>query len=241
MADHQSEGERENVVEGEILPINQILTDDHLMTTHVEPWFADVLKYMAKDVLPEKVSYQERRNFISQMKFFYWEEPYLYKQCTDNIIRRCAMEHQMIDILEACHTLQADGHHSAVRTAARVLQSGFFWPTLYQDAKAYVSECGRCRRTGNMMKRHRKPMNWAVDVDVFDAWEIELVGPFEASGKNRYILFAVDYLSRWVEAVALPMKEAQLVIKFLKKSILNRWGPPRVIISQEVWSIATRS
>src|SRR3954469_17279276 len=83
MADHQSEGEREDVVEGEILPINQILTDDHLMTTHVEPWFADVLKYLAKDVLPEKVSYQERRNFISQMKFFYWEEPYLYKQCMD--------------------------------------------------------------------------------------------------------------------------------------------------------------
>src|SRR4051812_22512087 len=94
MADHRQKVEQENVVEGEILPVNQIFIDDYLMTTQVDPCFANVLKYISRDVLPKNMSYQERRNFISQMKFFYWEKPYLYKQCTDHIIRRCAMEHQ---------------------------------------------------------------------------------------------------------------------------------------------------
>ena len=57
------------------------------------------------------------------------------------------------------------------------------------------------------------------------------MGPFPKSFNNEYILVAVDYVSKWVEAVALPTNDAKVVVKFLKHNILTRFGTPRTIIS----------
>ena len=57
------------------------------------------------------------------------------------------------------------------------------------------------------------------------------MGPFPKSYGNEYILVAVDYMSKWVEAVALPTTDAKVVIKFLKKNIFTRFGIPRALIS----------
>ena len=57
------------------------------------------------------------------------------------------------------------------------------------------------------------------------------MGPFPSSFSNKYILLAVDYVSKWVEAVALQSNDARVVIRFLKKNIFSRFGVPRTIIS----------
>ena len=65
----------------------------------------------------------------------------------------------------------------------------------------------------------------------FDVWGIYFIGPFPKSYGNEYILVAVDYVSKWVEAVTLPTNDARVVIKFLKKNIFTRYGTPRALIS----------
>ncbi|GKA30046.1 reverse transcriptase domain-containing protein [Tanacetum coccineum] len=65
---------------------------------------------------------------------------------------------------------------------------------------------------------------------IFDVWGIDFMGPFPSSHGNKYILVAVDYLSKWVEAKALPTNDARVVVKFLK-SLFARFGTPRAIIS----------
>nr|GEV34519.1 reverse transcriptase domain-containing protein [Tanacetum cinerariifolium] len=67
-------------------------------------------------------------------------------------------------------------------------------------------------------------------VKFFDVWGIDFMGPFSSSRGNRYILVAVDYLSKWVEAKALPPNDAHVVVKFLK-SLFARFVTPRAIIS----------
>ncbi|KAL5555713.1 hypothetical protein UlMin_037949 [Ulmus minor] len=57
------------------------------------------------------------------------------------------------------------------------------------------------------------------------------MGPFPPSFSNKFILVAVDYVSKWVEAVALPTNDSRVVIRFLKKNIFARFGTPRAIIS----------
>ncbi|XP_031272703.1 uncharacterized protein K02A2.6-like [Pistacia vera] len=57
------------------------------------------------------------------------------------------------------------------------------------------------------------------------------MGPFPSSFSNRFILVAVDYVSKWVEAAALPTNNARVVIKFVKNNIFSRFGTPRAIIS----------
>ncbi|GKA82237.1 reverse transcriptase domain-containing protein [Tanacetum coccineum] len=66
--------------------------------------------------------------------------------------------------------------------------------------------------------------------EIFDIWGIDFMGPFPSSRGNKYILVAVDYLSKWVEAKALPTNDARVVCKFLK-SLFSRFGAPRAIIS----------
>ena len=60
------------------------------------------------------------------------------------------------------------------------------------------------------------PMNYILVCDIFDVWGIDFMGPFSKSYGNEYILVAVDYVSKWVEAVALATNDARVVIKFLK-------------------------
>ncbi|GJX97371.1 reverse transcriptase domain-containing protein [Tanacetum coccineum] len=98
--------------------------------------------------------------------------------------------------------LPTGGHHDANYTAKKVFDSGFYWPTIYRDAHDMI----------------------------FDVWGIDFMGPFPSSRGNKYILVAVDYLSKWVEAKALPTNDARVVVKFLK-SLFARFGTPRAIIS----------
>nr|GEV56222.1 hypothetical protein [Tanacetum cinerariifolium] len=66
--------------------------------------------------------------------------------------------------------------------------------------------------------------------EIFDVWGIDFMGPFPNSKGNKYILVAVDYLSKWVEAKALPTNDARVVVKFLK-SLFSWFGTPKAIIS----------
>jgi len=82
-----------------------------------------------------------------------------------------------------------------------------------------------------MSKRNEMPLQSILEVEVFDCWDIDFVGSFPSSFSNEYILVAVDYVSKWVEAVASPKADSKTVVKFLKKNIFTRFGTPRVLIS----------
>ena len=94
-----------------------------------------------------------------------------------------------------------------------------------------MSRCDRCQRIGNISKRHEMPMNNILEVELFDVWGMDFMGPFPSSFNNQYILVAMDYVSKWAEAVATPTSDSREVIKFIRKNILSRFGVPRAIIS----------
>jgi len=146
-------------------------------------------------------------------------------------LRRCVDNEEAKKILWQCHNSPYGGHFNGERTAAKVLQSGFYWPTLFKDAYKNCKSCDECQRSGSMSKRNEMPLQSILEVEVFDCWGIDFVGPFPSSFSNEYILVAVDYVSKWVEAVASPKAYAKTVVKFLKKNIFTRFGTPRVLIS----------
>jgi len=74
------------------------------------------------------------------------------------------------------------------------------------------------------------PLTNILEIEPFDVWGIDFMGPFPSSYGNKYILLAVDYVSKWVEAKATPTSDSKVVLKFLK-SIFTRFGTPRAIIS----------
>ncbi|GKC03467.1 reverse transcriptase domain-containing protein [Tanacetum coccineum] len=84
--------------------------------------------------------------------------------------------------------------------------------------------------TGKISQKDEMPQNTIQVCEIFDVWAIDFMGPFPSSRGNKYILVAVDYFSKWVEAKALPTNDGRVVVKFLK-SLLARFGTPRAIIS----------
>ncbi|XP_016510758.1 uncharacterized protein LOC107828021 [Nicotiana tabacum] len=127
----------------------------------------------------------------------------------------------------ACHALPYDGHFGGLQTVAKVLKSGLYWPTLFKDVHAWVKSCDESQRTNNISRRHEMPITTIQEVEVFDMWEIDFMGPFVSLYGKKYILVAVDYVSKWVEAVALPTNDAKGVSNFLKKNIFTRFGTPK--------------
>ncbi|GJX90937.1 reverse transcriptase domain-containing protein [Tanacetum coccineum] len=148
----------------------------------------------------------------------------------DQMIWRYVHSKEALDILEACHNGPTGGHYGANLTAKKVFDAGFFWPTIYKDAHELVKNCDSCQRQGKISQRDEMPQNSIQVCEIFDVWGIDFMGPFPSSKGNKYILMAVDYLSKWVEAKALPTKDARVVCKFLK-SLFARFGAPRAIIS----------
>jgi len=232
VADHLSRLEEEGrPCDG--LEINDSFPDEQLLAVSMKdmPWFADVANYLVTGIIPYELSSNQRKKLKRDSLDYYWDEPYLFKICTDGVIRRCVPEEEQLSILEACHSSPYGGHHGGVRTASKVLSCGFYWPSLFKDAGDFVKRCDECQRTGGISKKDEMPLNTILEVDIFDVWGIDFMGPFVSSCGNTYILVAVDYVSKWVEAVALPNNEARSVVAFLKKSIFTRFGTPRAIIS----------
>ena len=127
--------------------------------------------------------------------------------------------------------MDVGGHFGASKTASKVLQAGFWWRTLFKDAREYVLTCDRCQRMGNISKKHEMPLKGILEVELFDVWGIDFMGPFPSSLGYKYILVMVDYVSKWVEAMPTLTNDARVVKKMLKKVIFLRFGTPRALIS----------
>ncbi|KAJ8770233.1 hypothetical protein K2173_011769 [Erythroxylum novogranatense] len=101
----------------------------------------------------------------------------------------------------------------------------------YLSLSFFSIRCDACQRVGKITKKDELPLTNVLEVELFDVWGIDFMGPFPASNRNIYILVVVDYVSKWVEAIASPINDAGVVTRFLKKNIFTRFGTPRAIIS----------
>nr|GEV87791.1 reverse transcriptase domain-containing protein [Tanacetum cinerariifolium] len=175
------------------------------------PWFADFVNFHAGNFIVKGMSSQENKKFFKDVKRYFWDNPYLYRICADQIIQRCVQGQEAYDILKACHEGPTRRHYGANFTAKKVFDAGFFWPTIYRNAHDLVKSCDVYQRQGKISQRDEMPQNVIQVCKIFDVWGINFMGPFPSSQVNRYILVAVDYLSKWVEAKALPTNDARVV------------------------------
>ena len=154
----------------------------------------------------------------------------MFKYCADKIIISVPEEEQQ-GILSHCHESACGGHFSSQKIAMKVLQSGFYWSSLFKDAHNICRACDKCQRLGKTSRHHMMPLNPILVVDLFDVWGIDFMGPFPVSFGYIYILVGVDYVSKWVEVVPCRAADHKVVLKFLKENIFSRFGVPKAIIS----------
>ncbi|KAK1571663.1 hypothetical protein Q3G72_020989 [Acer saccharum] len=139
-----------------------------------------------KKLLAIVFAFDKFRSYLVGSKVIVYTDHSAIKVCSDGIIRRCVHDDEMEEILSHCHSKECGGYFGASRTAIKVLQSGFWWPALFKDSRSYVEACDRCQRTGNITKRDEMPRHIMLEVEVFDVWGVDFMGPFPMSCGNRF-------------------------------------------------------
>eukprot|EP00253_Pinus_taeda_P031166 PITA_31166 len=164
--------------------------DEHLFAVAVQtPWYADVANYLAVGKLPKHLTPNDRKQIVQRSAQFSWIGGYLFHTGADMHIRICVREDEIFDILKSRHDGPCGGHFVDHRTGHKVLQTGYYWPMIFKDAKKFVQACDSCQRAG-------RP----------------------------------EYVTKWVEAEALPRATEDSIIQFLFHLFL-RYDLPRDIIT----------
>jgi hypothetical protein len=102
---------------------------------------------------------------------------------------------------------------------------------MYDDTKEFIRRCKRCQKQGGITTRDAMPLQDNLQVELFDVWGIDFMGPFPKLGDCEYILVAVDYVSKWVEALPYRFADSQHPHKMFQEIILPRFDTPRLVIS----------
>ena len=191
--------------------INDEFPEESLLLVENAPWYAHIANFLATGEILVNWKALDKKYFFAKIHSYYWEEPFLFKYCADQIIRRCVPKEEQQGILSHCHESACGGHFASQKTTMKVLQSevlqsGFYWPSLFKGAHNICRGCDKFQRLGKISRRHMMPLNPILVVYLFDVWGINFMGPFPTSFGYVYILEGVDYVSKWIEAV--PCKAA---------------------------------
>nr|GEV36054.1 reverse transcriptase domain-containing protein [Tanacetum cinerariifolium] len=163
-ADHLSrlENPHQNVLDPKEINESFPLETLNLVSTHGNsstPWFADFTNYHAGNFVVKGMSSQQKSKFFKDVKHYLWDDPFLFKICADQVIKRCVHGQKAFDILRACHYGPTRGHHGLNYTANKVFDLGFYWPTIYHDAQDLVKNCDVCQHQGKISQKDEMPQN----------------------------------------------------------------------------------
>jgi hypothetical protein len=121
VVDHLSRMQIEN---SQDFPINDSLRDDILyLVSRSDPWYADIVNFIVTGYVPPG---GDKRKLTYESRVHLWDDLYLFKICSDGLLRRCVPTEEGIEIIERCHSSPYGGHYGAFRTHSKIWQSGFF-------------------------------------------------------------------------------------------------------------------
>ncbi|GJS81255.1 reverse transcriptase domain-containing protein [Tanacetum coccineum] len=163
----------------------------------------DASDFAVGAVLGQWMSSQQKNKFFKDVKHYFWDDPYLFKICADQVIRRCVFGQEAHDILMACHNGPTGGHHGANYTAKKVFDAGFYWPTIYRDAHDLVTRCDACQRQGKISQRDEMQSKFVRSLTFGESilWDRSRLH----EGKSIYLWLSIIYQNRLKQKRSPPM------------------------------------
>ncbi|KAL4580201.1 hypothetical protein LXL04_016385 [Taraxacum kok-saghyz] len=217
----------------EILPqrsINETQQQALAVVATSNSWIEPYKKYLLQGTLPT-CEQEARKIRINAVKYTLIGQD-LYRKGYSTPWLRCLTPEEAQTVSTDIHTGLCGSHTGARAVTQKILRAGYFWPTMTADTANWVQKCQRCQIHSNLPVAPAGDLISITSPWPFFQWGIDIVGPFPmAPGKLKFLVVAIDYFSKWVEAEPLAVISGKNIVKFVWRQIVCRFGLPNVIIS----------
>ena len=184
-----------------------------------QEWTSAIKKYLWIGTLPEESKHAHRIRV--QAAHFTLIGDYLYKRSFRGSYLRCLDHSEAQYVLVELHEGVCDNHSGGRSLAHHAYLQGYYWPTMKQDAEAYVKRCDKCQRYAPIPHMSFETLNPITSPWPFTQWGMDIVGPLPTmTVQKKFLLIATNYFSKWVEAEAYASIKDKDVMKFVWKNIV---------------------
>nr|KYP56267.1 Retrotransposable element Tf2 [Cajanus cajan] len=193
-------------------------------------WMTDIWNYLKDGALP--TDKDEARKVRMRSAKFTIIDGELFKRGISIPLLKCLTISQAAYVVKEIHHGVCGMHSGARSMAARVLRAGYYWPTLKSDCQNYIQKCKECQQFGNAHRQPPEALHHMMAAWPFSQWGMDILGPFPpAKGQLKFLLVAIDYFTKWIEACPLAKITTENVRKFTWKNIVCRFGIPHTIVT----------
>ncbi|XP_065860901.1 uncharacterized protein [Euphorbia lathyris] len=197
-----------------------------------KPWYHDIKNYIQEQIYPQGATSNDKRAIRLATSFFLSGD-ILYKRNHDTTLIRCVCYPYNQKLVEEVHEGFCRTHLGGHTLARKILRMGYYWIKMESDCIKYVRKCHKCQIYADDMNAPSEQLHVMVAPWPFSMWGLDVIGPIEpkASNGHRFILVAIDYFTKWVEAASYASVTKTVVTKFMKNNIVCRYGLPERIIT----------
>ncbi|GET57239.1 putative integrase core domain protein [Rhizophagus irregularis DAOM 181602=DAOM 197198] len=195
--------------------------------------YNNIYNYLKYNQLPSTLNNQQQQQIQKQSVYFIIKNNFIYKKDKkkQNNLLRVIRRHELEPVLFMFHNDPTAAHFS-VDTMFDKIQSRYYWPQMYNDIRSYVMSCDSCQRRGK--QKTKLPLHPIPVESPFHQIGIDFVGPLPiTTNGNKYIITAMDYLTKWPEARPVKEATAEQAALFIYEEIICRHGCPAKILSDQ--------
>ena len=223
----------------EVQPIHIEVKDEPAYCANVEgepdgePWYYDIKRYIQHGEYPAGASEVNKKTIRKLAMTFFLSGEILYKRSQDGTLLRCVETREAQRITRDVHEGICGTHANGHMMARKIMRSGFYWSTMETDCIAYVRKCLKCQLYADRVNAPPFPLHNLTSPWPFSMWGIDVIGPInpKASNGHRFILVAIDYFTKWIEASSYASISQKVFVRFLKRDIICRYGIPERVIT----------
>uniref|UniRef100_A0A2N9FNL1 Integrase catalytic domain-containing protein n=1 Tax=Fagus sylvatica TaxID=28930 RepID=A0A2N9FNL1_FAGSY len=193
-------------------------------------WMSPIVRYLKEGRLP--TDKMEARKLRIRASHFQLLDGILYKMGFSRPHLRCLSPEEANYVIREVHEGICGNHSGARALAHKLTRAGYYWPSLLHDAAQYVKTCDKCQRFANIPRAPPEEITPMTSPWPFSQWGLDIMGPFPVGTKQaKFLVVAIDYFTKWVEAEPLATITEKNVKNFVWKGVICRFGIPRVLVS----------
>lgn len=162
-----------------------------------------------------------------------WDE--LFKKTRERVLLKCLEEAEAYMVVSNTHSGACGTHQAGHKIKWLLFRQGIYRPTMLKDCINFAKGCQESQKQAGIQRVPASELHSIVKPWPFRGWALDVIGEIKpkSSKGHRYILVGIDYFTKWVEAIALPIVTQDAVIEFIQQNIIYRFGLPETITTDQ--------